>query len=210
MKRICRYLFQTRDKGLVFRPDFSKGLECFVDADWAGSWTKETDHDPLSANSRTGYFITYAGCPILWISRMQTLIALSTCEAEYIALSAALRDVIAIMNLLNELNSRGFKFTNKKPVITCKVFEDNASCIELAVNHKSRPRTKHLAIRLHHFRSYVTAKLITIQHVTTKEQLSDLMTKPLPKHTFQYLRDKIMGWNLKDEPPSATTAREGV
>ena len=100
IKRICRYLLKTKSQGLTLRPDKSKGLECFVDADWAGSWTQASSHDPLSTHSRTGFIITYAGCPILWKSKMQSLIALSTTEAEYIALSTALREVIAIINLL--------------------------------------------------------------------------------------------------------------
>ena len=60
-KRICRYLLKTRDKGLVLRTDNSKGLECFVDADWAGSWKHRSSNDPLSSYARTGYYITYAG-----------------------------------------------------------------------------------------------------------------------------------------------------
>ena len=61
VKRICRYLLKTRDKGLVLRPNRSKGLECFVDADWAGSWKQRSSNDPLSSHSKTGYYITYAG-----------------------------------------------------------------------------------------------------------------------------------------------------
>ena len=57
------------------KPDLSKGLECHVDADWAGSWTHRSSHDPSSNHSRTGFCITYAGCPLLWKSSMQSLIA---------------------------------------------------------------------------------------------------------------------------------------
>ena len=108
VKRICRYILATRDKGLVLKPDQTKGLECFVDADWAGSWRPRSSGDPLSAHSRTGFVIMYAGCPILWASKMQMLMGLSTTKAEYIALSSALREVIGITNLLNELQTRSF------------------------------------------------------------------------------------------------------
>jgi hypothetical protein len=90
VKRICRYLMKTKDKGLTLRPDKTRGLECFVDADWAGSWRHRSCNDLLSAHLRTGYVIMYAGCPIIWASKIQPLIALSTTEAEYIALSTAL------------------------------------------------------------------------------------------------------------------------
>ena len=78
-------------------------MECFVDADWAGSWQDCSSNDPLYANSRSGYVIIYVGCPIIWESKMQTLVSLSTTEAEYIALSYSLREVISVLNLLNKL-----------------------------------------------------------------------------------------------------------
>ena len=136
----------------------------------------------------------YAGCPIVWASKMQLLIALSSTEAEYIALSTALREVIGVMNLLTELHQRGFNFNTKVPHIVCRTFEDNRSCIEIATNHKTRPRTKHLSVRLHHFRSHVVSKTITIEHISTKEQIADIFTKPLSRVQFTKLRDKLMSW----------------
>jgi len=203
VKRICRYLLKTRDKGLIMKPDKSKGLECFVDADWAGSWQDRSSHDPSSAHSRTGYVIMFAGCPITWSSKRQTLIALSTTEAEYIALSSALREVIAIKNLMDELRRRGFPIQSTTPKITCKVFEDNKSCIEIATNHKTRPRTKYLSVRFHHFRSHIVDKTISVQHISTKEQIADIFTNPLPRDQFEKLRNKLMNWKTSPR-------REGV
>jgi hypothetical protein len=194
VKRICRYLLKTHSHGLRFKPDPSRGLECYVDADWAGSWQHRSSSDPLSAHSRSGYVIMYAGCPIIWSSKMQTLIALSTTEAEYIALSSALRDVIGVMQLMTELQNRGFTLNLTTPTIHCTVFEDNKSCIEIATNHRNRPRTKHLSVRLHHFRSHILSKSITIQHISTHDQIADLFTKPLPFPQFSKLRDRFMGW----------------
>jgi hypothetical protein len=195
VKRICRYLLKTKDKGIVLKPDKSRGLECYVDADWAGSWQHRSSHDPLSAHSRTGYVIMYAGCPIIWASKMQTLVALSITEAEYIALSSALREVIAVINLMNELKGRGFQLTSATPTVICKTFEDNQSCIEIATKHRTRPRTKHLSVRLHHFRSHILNKTISIEHVSTKKQVADIFTKPLPRDQFRILRAPLMGWH---------------
>jgi hypothetical protein len=202
VKRICRYLLKTKDQGLILKPDKSKGLECFVDADWAGSWQDRSSNDPLSSHSRTGYVISYAGCPIIWASKMQPLIALSTTEAEYIALSTALREVIGIMNLINELKEKGFPMFHPTPKVVCRTFEDNKSCIEIATNHRTRPRTKHLSVRLHHFRSHIVQRTITIEHISTKEQLADIFTKPLPRDQFRKLRNRLMSW------PSNTITRE--
>ena len=158
LKQICRYLLCTKDQGLIYNPDQKRGLECYVNADWAGSWHQDQSHDPLGAFSRTGYVIFYARCPILWGSKMQPLVTLSTTKAEYIALSSALRKVIEIMNLLTELRANGFPALHTTPNVVCQVFEDNKSCLEIATNHKSRPRTKHLSVWLHHFRSYVKSQ----------------------------------------------------
>ena len=117
MKRICWYLLKTKNRGIILKPDPTRGLECHVDADWAGSWQDQSSHDPLSAHSCTGYVITYAGCPIIWASKMQSLIALSTTEAEYIALSSSLREVIGVLNLMNELKERKFSFNHSIPKI---------------------------------------------------------------------------------------------
>ena len=100
VKHIVRYLLDTKDKGIIYKPDISKVLECYVDADFAWAWW-DGDHDsPESVLSRTGYVIMYAGCPITWSSKLQTEIALSTTESEYIALSTAMREVIPFLNLM--------------------------------------------------------------------------------------------------------------
>jgi hypothetical protein len=125
---------------------------------------------------------------------MQPLIALSTTEAEYIALSTALCEVIAVMNLINELREKGFHLHHPTPKVVCQTFEDNKSCIEIATNHRTLPRTKHLSVRLHHFRSHVVQRTITIEHISTKEQLADMFTKPLALDQFCKLRDQLMLW----------------
>ena len=193
VKRIVRYLLDTKDKGIIFRPDLSKGLECFVDADFAGGW-KDGDHDcPESVLSRTGYVIMYAGCPITWGSRLQTEIALSTTESEYIALSTAMREVIPFLGLMEEIAST-FGLLTRKPVFKCTVWEDNDSCIVVARSPKFTPRTKHIAIKYHHFRSFVSDGKIVINPIDTSEQLADMLTKPLQAKSFCYLRGKLMGW----------------
>jgi hypothetical protein len=194
VKHICRYLLKTKDEGMILHPNKTRGLECFVDADWAGSWQERSSHDPLSSHSRSGFVVLYAGCPIIWGSKMQQLIALSTTEAEYIALSTALRDIIHVIHLLEELQSHGFNIHHPTPKVTCRTFEDNKCCIEIATNHKTRARTKHLSVWLHHFRSHVVNKTITIEHVLTKEQIADMFTKPLPRDQFEKLRNRLLCW----------------
>jgi len=192
---IARYLAGTKANGMVYKPTSDLSFDCYVDADFAGNWNKEEAAlDADTARSRSGYVITFAGCPILWASKLQTHIALSTTEAEYMALSAALRDVIPLMELAKEMQQRGFLITSTVPRIHCKVFEDNSGAIEIATTHKYRPRTKHINTQYHHFRHYVDNGEITIHAIDTKDQAADMLTKPLNQAPLHKHRQFIMGW----------------
>ena len=190
---IARYLLNSKDQGIIYEVDKTKGLECYVDADFAGGFTKETADNPENVMSRTGDTIMFAGCPIIWCSKLQTEIGLATAEAEYIALSQALRDVIPLINVLNELQDY-LGDTMKKPIIRCKVYEDNESCIKMAESEKFTPRTKHIALKYHWFRKHVQDGLIQINHINTHDQIADIFTKPLEEAAFTKLRKLLSGW----------------
>ena len=89
---------------MIYRPDPKRGLEVFVDADFAGGWDPEDAENADNVYSCTGYVVCYAGCPMFWQSKLQTEIALSTAEAEYIALSQALRETLPMSNLMREMD----------------------------------------------------------------------------------------------------------
>ncbi len=72
MMQIARYLALTKDRGIVYKPDKSLGLECFVHTDFAGGWSQADADNPDNVMSRTGFVIRYAGCPIGWCSKLQT------------------------------------------------------------------------------------------------------------------------------------------
>ena len=76
----------------------------------------------------------------------------------------------------------------------CKVFEDNSGAIEMARTHKYRPRTKHLNVKLHHFRDYVSRGEILINQISSKMQLADYLTKPVNIETLTHLRKIVMRW----------------
>ena len=120
--------------------------------------------------------------------------ALSTTEAEYIALLQALRDVIPVMQLIQEFQKLGFKILSLCPKVYCKAFEDNAGALELARTPKLRPHTKHINIVYHHFRTYVQNGTIKIFPITSVNQIGDLFTKPLPRDLFVRHRKKLLGW----------------
>ncbi len=148
---VC-YLKKTCNLGLKFKPDPKKGFECYCDTDFSGNWKREfAPVDPSTTKSQSGWIILYAGCPVSWASKLQSRIALPTTEAEYIAMSQALHDVIPIMNLLQEMREQNFKVICIEPYVYCKVLEDNAGALELARLPKLCPRTKHINVCYHHF-----------------------------------------------------------
>ena len=88
-------------------------VDCYVDSDFAGLFSYEDPHDPVCAKSRTGYVVTLAGCPLLWVSKLQTEISLSTLHAEYVALSQSLRDLLPFRRLAKEVIA-GLGMNSKK------------------------------------------------------------------------------------------------
>ena len=192
---IIRYLKGTGDKGIILRPLNSLNIETFADVDWAGNWNKdEAANDEATEKSRSGYVVRFKNCVLLYASKLQTLCALSTCEAEYISLSEALRETIPVMELLKELKTKNLGTYVSKSTIHCTAFEDNSGALELAMFPKIRPRTKHINIKYHHFRSAVRTGEISVRAIDTKQQLTDIFTKPLDQNQFQFLRKKLLGW----------------
>ena len=191
--RIGQYFLGTKEKGIRYKIDKSKGLECYVDADFAGGWDIADPHDASNLMSRTGFVIKYADCPIYWKSKLQTEITLSTAEAEYIALSTALREVIPLLTVMKEINEV-FPLMMEPPNFYCKVWEDNQSCIAMATSQKFTPRTKHIALKYHHFKQYVESGQIQINYVHTELQQADILTKPVKIELFPKLRYMLMGW----------------
>ena len=213
VKRIVRNLQWTLGAGIVMSPLDSFCVDCYVDADFAGLFSTEDKQDPVCVKSRTGYVILYRGAPLLWASKMQTQIALSTMEAEYIALSQAMRDLIPIREVLKEIMSIVFKVsktisycthsksvynevdnTVKYNIPSSTVFEDNDACLQFARMPRLTPRTKHIGIPYHWFREQVESNEIKLERVDTKNQLADQFTKGLPATTFCLARKRLMGW----------------
>ena len=166
-----------------------KSFEVFADADYSGKWFPKTvAFDSSTAKSRSGYVISIFGCPLIWQSKLQTQMALSTTEAEYIALSQSLRDTIPIMELTKEIHAHGFRHEYTSPKVKCKAIEDNMGALELSMVPKMRPRTKNINLVHHHFREHVRNGDIIVESISTENQIADMLTKPLDQNTFQRLR----------------------
>ena len=151
-------------------------LNAMCDADFCGSWTQKYSNLRHSALSREGYVIYYSGCPVYWKSTMEREIALSTAEAEYIALSMCCRQLIPLRTILDEIahNVRspipGLPICN--PNSTCltrlgksQIMEDNSAALVIAndADNRYRPRTNHLCIKWHHFCDHVQPRITCSQ-----------------------------------------------
>jgi len=196
LERIGQYLKLTMDEGLILKPTSANEIDIFVDADFAGLWPFEDKLDPTCVKSRTGYVITVAQCPVIWCSKLQSEIALSTMEAEYYALSYCMRAVLPFKRtLMKVMRNLGFK-EQKDMKFKTSIWEDNAGALNLAKLEPGRftPRSKHYAIKYHWFRSHLKPNSITVNKIETRDQKADILTKGLRKDTFESIRKLLCGW----------------
>jgi hypothetical protein len=158
----------------------------FADADFAGLWGAEKPTDSTSAKSRSGYLITIGGTPVIWSSKMQTKIALSTCEAEYIALSMAMKVLLPLRELFKSL-SKALKISRDEVAKVCAVWEDNDAALKLATLQfpNMTPRTKHIGIKYHWFKEHIVEGEIEVRSIDTKVQKADIFTKGLDRREFE-------------------------
>jgi transposase InsO family protein len=172
-KHVMRYLKGSADLGLTIGAS-DTGLEAYVDADWASQPHR---------HSMSGYVIFLHGGPIAWSARKQSIIALSTAEAEYIALTTVAREILYLQTLLSELY---------EPVdLPTTIYCNNQSAIALATNGKFYARTKHIDICFHFVRDCVRNGVFELEYCPTDENVADAFTKPLSRLRHQKLRDMM-------------------
>jgi hypothetical protein len=194
--RIGRYLKGSFDKGLILTPSKTLKIDCYPNADFAGLWTKEDKQDPHCVRSCMGYVISLVDCPILWKSKLQTEIALSTMEAENVALSTSCKDLFPIINITKELCTILGVHLNDITNMHTKIHEDNAGTLTLGCLEPRRmtPRSKHYGVKYHWFQTQIGPRKIELVKISTEDQIGDLFTKGLDWTIFRRLQKKLMGW----------------
>jgi hypothetical protein len=178
LKRIGRYLAGSTGLSLQYKASGKRKpvLTCYVDSDWAS--------DDSDRRSTTGYLLCLASAPVSWASRKQPTVALSSTEAEYMAASAAIQEVVWARALLHQLG-----FPQDGPTT---VFEDNQGCIALSRNPVNHTRTKHIDVRHHFVREKVQDGQVSLVYLPTADMTADLLTKGLHPPQFHRLV-KLMG-----------------
>ena len=195
LKRIGRYLKATQSRGLILNPSKELKIDCYPDADFAGMYGHEKPTDPACVKSRTGYTITVADCPVIWQSKLQTETALSTMEAEIIALAHSCKELFPIMDMV-EFLGKEVGLPIQDTTMKVSIHEDNAGALVLAetLPPQFTPRSKHYASKTIWFREEIFKRGIKLLKIDTCDQLGDMFTKGLPRAGFEYLRKRLMGW----------------
>ncbi len=149
LKRLGCYLKQTPDRGMVMNVsnDVYK-IDAYPDADFAGMYGHENHTDPACAKSRTGFIITFADSPVYWQSKLQTETALSTMEAEIIALSACCRELVPIIDMVHSM-AEATNLPVGDTTMNVSIHEDNSGALVLAqtLPPQFAPQSKYYAIK---------------------------------------------------------------
>ena len=170
--KVLRYLKGTVNQSLCFRADASINLVGYTDADWGGC--------PTTRRSTTGVVFTLGGAAVSWTSKKQQGTALSTCEAEYSALTTGTKECIWLQDLLLELDVQ-----ITKPTV---MHVDNTAAIALTQNSVLHARTKHVAIHMHFVRQEILKGRISIVYTPTDLQIADYLTKSVSVVVLQNCR----------------------
>ncbi|CAA7057312.1 unnamed protein product [Microthlaspi erraticum] len=169
VKLVLRYLKGTTEYGLMFRGQKCGSVVAYVDSDYA--------EDLDNRRSTTGYVFTLAGGPICWRSVLQYVVALSTMEAEYMALGDAAKEALWVQGLVTELGVE-----QGGVQLHC----DSQDAIFLAKNQVYHSRTKHIHMRFHKIRELVASGEIILEKVHTSENAADMLTKVVTAEKFKH------------------------
>jgi hypothetical protein len=159
--RVLKYLKGTINYKITYTSDKSRTLFGYSDSDWAGDFGNR--------RSTSGYVFMLAGAAISWSSKRQNVVALSSAEAEYIALTHAAQEAIYLRGLLEDLRSQ--------PDRSTLIYSDNQSCIRIATNQVTSNRTKHIATKFHFIRDKIEAQEINLEYLPSEEMTADALTK---------------------------------
>ncbi|GKC82960.1 hypothetical protein Tco_1138677 [Tanacetum coccineum] len=179
VKRIFRYIKGTTHLGLWYPKGTSIETVVYADSDHAG--------DYVDRKSTSG-ICTFVGCCLTsWFSKKQTALAISTTEAEYVSAGKACQQALWMKQALIDYDVR----LDDVPIMC-----DNKGAIDLSKNPVQHSRTKHIEIRHHFLRDNVQKGHISIEKVSSVDNIADILTKPLKRESFNYLRGDLMSWHI--------------
>lgn len=174
-KRLLRYLLGTYNQGLFLASSSAAQLTAYCDSDWASC--------PMTRRSTTGYCILLGDSPISWKAKKQTVTSRSSAEAEYRAMALTACEVTWLSVLLKDLGIKNLPATVMK--------SDSQAALAIAANPVQHEKTKHVDIDCHYVRDQIKAGVIAPVHVSSKDQLADILTKILTVKQHQHILTKL-------------------
>ena len=180
-----RYLKETKDYGLILgcKDPYKENKMEINELKFKGLSDADFANSIDDRRSIGGILVTLWNSPIAWTSKIQPTVALSTTEAEYMALCKLTQELFYFRKLCKKM-----KLKIKVPIT---MMEDNNSCIKIAQNDEFHQRTKHIDIKYHFIREAIEKKIVQIKRVDSKENIADIFTKPLARIQFEKLRDLL-------------------
>ncbi|KAG7533591.1 Reverse transcriptase RNA-dependent DNA polymerase [Arabidopsis thaliana x Arabidopsis arenosa] len=175
LKQILRYLQGTQTYGLCFSRGSKSELIGFSDS------SHNIDED--DGRSTTGHIFYFNNCPITWCSQKQETVALSSCEAEFMAATEAAKQAVWLQELLQEVTG---KLSTRVLILI-----DNKSAIALTKNPVFHGRSKHIHKRYHFIRECIQNELVEVEQIPGEEQKADILTKALGRIKFKEMRDLV-------------------
>ena len=176
LKHVFRYLKGTMSLGITYGGDGS--LVGYTDSDWAG--------DAATRKSTSGYLFKLANGAISWSSKRQPTVALSSCEAEYMAMTQGVKEAVWLRGLLHEL---GYEMPDTD---TVRLYGDNMGSLALAQNPEFHTRSKHIGVQWHFVREKIQDHTVAVEYLKTEDMVADGLTKALGKTKFESFV-KLMG-----------------
>lgn len=175
VEQILCYLKAAPGRGILYKDHGHTRVECFSDADWAGSREDR--------RSTSGYCVFVGGNLVSWKSKKQNVVSRSSAESEYRAMAQSVCEIVWIHQLLSEI---GFSIT-----VPAKLWCDNQAALHIASNPVFHERTKHIEVDCHFIREKIQDGLVSTGYVKTGEQLGDILTKALNGTRISYLCNKL-------------------
>lgn len=175
VKRIFRYLTGTMDYGLWYPKDDVFRLYAYTDSDWAG------DVDDQKRTKGGAFFL--GNKLVSWLSKKQSYTSLSTTEVGYVVVATNYTQILWMKQMLKDI-----RVSYDEPIF---IHYDDIFVIDMSKNPAFHSKSKHISIRYNFLKEKVEEKEVRLIYVPTKEQIVDILTKPFPKYTFEYLRDQL-------------------